>query len=76
MARRHCSHGPKVRFDTEQAAVDVLVQLQADGQHDELRRAYLCPNCHGWHLTSQPLQRVVIPKMPPAARRQQRHRKW
>jgi hypothetical protein len=47
----------KRRFPDEHTAKDALVQakirrsLHGSSKRRE-RRAYECPDCHGWHLTS------------------------
>lgn len=61
--RKRCTHGPrKVRYPDKRAADHVLhfagnarVREDLDGaltQHREIR-AYECPFCAGYHLTSQ-----------------------
>lgn len=45
----------KIRYRDRIAA---LLALTSTGRAEERReknekRAYRCPNCHGWHLTSQ-----------------------
>ncbi|MFA7265753.1 MAG: hypothetical protein WC054_05525 [Candidatus Nanopelagicales bacterium] len=44
----------KVRYRDQIAALLALAVLdrQAKNGHDE-QRAYRCPNCKGWHLTSE-----------------------
>lgn len=49
------AHGcSKVRYRDRIAALLALAKLEHDDKpgHDE-RRAYRCPKCRGWHLTSQ-----------------------
>ena len=43
----------KVRYRDRVAAALALAKIQRQGKsgHTE-RRAYRCPNCKGWHLTS------------------------
>lgn len=45
----------KVRYTTG-AAAEAAAALKAEGdpRYPPQLRAYRCPNCHGWHLTSQP----------------------
>ncbi len=57
--RRGCNKTLKRRYATEQAAQRVLLSARIkrslhdnDRRHEE--RAYQCPFCDGWHLTSQP----------------------
>ncbi len=47
---RRCPSG-KVRYRDHQSAVMVLRNVQ--GRGGDLARAYQCPMCQGWHLTSQ-----------------------
>ncbi len=49
--RRRC--GAKVRYPDRLGAVIALSKIHAQDRdgHDE-RRAYECPTCGGWHLTS------------------------
>lgn len=50
-----CSTG-KRRLSSESAAILALLQVQAQriaqGAERIESRAYLCPHCRGWHLTS------------------------
>ena len=44
----------KVRYRTQRRALMVMERIarrRAQGAQVE-RSAYLCPKCHGWHLTS------------------------
>ena len=52
LPRRRC--GKKVRYHDRLAAVIALSRIIAQDRdgHDE-RRAYECPSCNGWHLTSK-----------------------
>lgn len=44
----------KVRFRDELGAKIALSQIAVkDGAKRRERRAYRCPRCRGWHLTSQ-----------------------
>lgn len=45
----------KHRFKNDIDANDSLAQIQAelDGRDMKPQRAYPCPHCHGWHLTSR-----------------------
>jgi hypothetical protein len=47
-----------VRYGSERRALVVLAELQAAGR--QVRRAYPCDDCNGWHLTSmaRPPERV------------------
>lgn len=42
----------KARYNDELAAKIALAEVQSKPGHDE-KRYYLCPFCHGFHLTSQ-----------------------
>lgn len=44
----------KRRFITQGAADAVLATVNEliGGTHKKPRRTYLCPHCHGWHVTS------------------------
>lgn len=44
----------KLRYPDQVSALLALAVLQRQDKagHNE-RRAYLCPHCHRWHLTSQ-----------------------
>lgn len=50
--RKRCRSG-KVGFFSELAALFAIVRIQ-NGAHGERipRRAYFCPICRRWHLTS------------------------
>lgn len=44
----------KVRYRDRISAQLALATLQRQDKHDHTeRRAYRCPRCRGWHLTSQ-----------------------
>jgi hypothetical protein len=60
MAANRC-HGrdKKVRYPRERSAKMALVSAIIAGRPE--RRAYHCPICKGWHLTSQP----KTPRIPP-----------
>ena len=60
--RGHCR---KRRFHDHEQAVDVLHQIAGkrsrsdnSAKRRELR-AYYCPRCTGWHLTSQPFHELL-----------------
>ncbi|MEV4257264.1 hypothetical protein AB0J52_29255 [Spirillospora sp. NPDC049652] len=62
MSRRRTPHPPtrcptgKVRFRDRIAATLALATIQHQGRQDRDKaetRAYRCPTCAGWHLTSQ-----------------------
>jgi hypothetical protein len=46
----------KTRYDTGAQARRALAGIKRFGQRLEKKptRAYQCPHCHGWHLTSDP----------------------
>ena len=50
--------GGKIRYETEQRArvelVGTIVAFNRGKGRRKECRVYLCPRCHGWHLTSQP----------------------
>lgn len=50
-----CAESGKVRYRDEVAAGLALATLQRQDKdgHTE-QRAYRCPACRGWHLTSKP----------------------
>lgn len=63
---------PKVRYRDELAAKIALASTaaQANRRSDEKRqerRAYRCPRCKGWHLTSQPPRTTPSPGNPAPA---------
>lgn len=52
-----CTTG-KIRYGTEQEATNVLLKAMIQRglrgkNHRREQRAYLCPECKGWHLTRQ-----------------------
>ena len=50
----------KVRYRDRIAALVVLAKIthnDSTGRAKTERRAYKCPRCHGWHLTSQGTRR-------------------
>ena len=53
----------KFRHPSERHAIDAMHEIW--GQHRGPRmlpsRAYLCPRCRYWHLTSQPIRSRVVP---------------
>lgn len=66
------SRCPKVRYRDELAAKIALASTSAaaDRRNDEKRRerrAYRCPRCKGWHLTSQPPRPTPSPGNPAPA---------
>ena len=53
---RRCMCLKKARYDTKQlAAATMQERLVSDTQTPEFLRAYRCPVCRGWHLTSKKL---------------------
>lgn len=74
-----CWQTGKLRYPDQSAAKDALTSiayrraLASRGSGESRRsecRAYWCPRCHGWHLTSQPLAQddavnVPIPEATP-----------
>ena len=55
MAKRRpetrCTHGSKIRFRSQAKARQAALQHR----HNTARLyVYECPNCGGWHITSQP----------------------
>ncbi|RBO92485.1 hypothetical protein DFR74_103128 [Nocardia puris] len=50
-----CIGGGKRRYFTRGDAELVLASLDRDDPRRRERRAYRCPMCHGWHLTSRTL---------------------
>lgn len=57
VARGACPGGNKVRFrnrNAARAAADTWRQVaKRSGAPDRQYRAYRCPECNGWHLTTQ-----------------------
>lgn len=51
----------KVRYGTVYEAEKALKSIQAKSP-DRENRAYLCPHCHGYHLTSQPKKTTRPPR--------------
>lgn len=54
-----CHRGGKVRYRDKKSALQVLRSAQAaaalhPGSDRREKRAYRCPTCNGWHLTSWP----------------------
>lgn len=51
----------KTRYRTSAKAQRALTNVRRYGHRDpdgkKPARAYPCPDCHGWHLTSDPEQR-------------------
>lgn len=57
----HCKTTGKIRYPSEEAAQDTLSSIWAQphpGRRLECR-AYLCPDCDGYHLTSKPDRRTA-----------------
>lgn len=53
--KRSRTCGGKKRYVTEIEAQMVLLRIQSRSTHDTVPiRVYPCPDCHGWHLTSNP----------------------
>lgn len=56
-ARRECPHGKRQYPDAHTAQVElvdrVLQRNRGKAKRQE-QRAYQCPDCGGWHLTSKP----------------------
>ena len=59
-----CHHSNKQRYRNRHDAQLVLVTIKhsiAKARHYDIptrrneQRAYKCPHCYGWHLTSKPL---------------------
>lgn len=58
MTSAHCDATGKARYDSEATADRVLSVIWSTpnpGRRLECR-AYLCPHCQGWHLTSKALR--------------------
>jgi len=50
---QRCSHGPKIRFRSQAKARQAMLKHR----HSPAKlHVYKCPNCDGWHITSQPKQ--------------------
>lgn len=45
----------KVRYSNHALALAALAKVKEKSTRHE-QRAYLCPWCHCWHLTSQPIR--------------------
>jgi hypothetical protein len=46
---------PKMVFETEKQALNFIKFNKKDVERDgETLRAYYCPSCMGWHITSKP----------------------
>ncbi|WP_372672676.1 hypothetical protein [Amycolatopsis kentuckyensis] len=77
-AARFCPKGHRLRFDTEQAALDRLAEIQ-DAPPDPNRLyspvyARECRSCGGYHLTSKPGKPWRSGKTPRAIRTARRPR--
>jgi len=44
----------KNRFESEEDAREAIARLQKIRPGKREQRAYRCPNCQHWHLTSRP----------------------
>lgn len=53
--RGKCPRTGKARFADESSATRAVrdIAVIADNRDKKPVRAYQCPFCHGWHLTSQ-----------------------
>ena len=54
-SKKRCEHSGKVRFRDEKSAkmsMSNARRLNPDSAKQPVR-AYLCPDCMGWHLTSK-----------------------
>jgi hypothetical protein len=52
--RKTCGIGAKRRFPDRASAIASLHTLKSHSGRDKVpARAYQCPECNGWHLTSQ-----------------------
>lgn len=66
-----CLPTGKLRFRDKKSALEVLHAAVAaaalnPGSRRREQRAYKCPHCRGWHLTSRPTW-IVAAGMPAAA---------
>ena len=62
---RRCVRTNKVMFDTREEGENVIgfrQALHADEDRKLPQRAYKCPACHKWHVTSQSEKRVANKK--------------
>jgi hypothetical protein len=50
----HCRRTGKRKYRAAYEANAVLISLRMSDPHCPLRRSYLCPFCHSFHLTSKP----------------------
>lgn len=53
-----CGRNGKVRYRNHEDATRALSTLRRTGSQTIPRRAYRCPECAGWHLTSM----VEVPR--------------
>ncbi|WP_280398078.1 hypothetical protein [Nocardia carnea] len=51
--RSRCAHTGKIRYFEPETAELALAGLDHDNPRRREQRAYRCPHCAGWHLTSQ-----------------------
>ncbi|MCX0274235.1 hypothetical protein NLM24_26800 [Nocardia zapadnayensis] len=52
--RSRCVETGKIRYFDPETAELILAGLDSDNPRRREQRAYRCPKCAGWHLTSQP----------------------
>lgn len=52
-----CPGGGKLRYSSIDDATAALANIDHHNPRRREQRVYLCPFCHGWHLTSQPPRR-------------------
>lgn len=53
----------KYRYRSEIGAKLALANIRhtdSSRRPKQEQRAYRCPACHGWHLTSNPLRKTVV----------------
>ncbi len=50
-SKRNCKN--KVRYESERVALNKMQYLNAKIPDSDLKRAYRCNHCKGWHLTSK-----------------------
>lgn len=55
MSKWFCTKAKKARYRDELDAMIALANMSSDDRAKRReQRAYRCPSCRGWHLTSQP----------------------